>query len=160
MTLAQDLLTTWLEPDGIAPRGTVVVLPGRGESAPVYERLGRRLSGEAYRVQVAPAPAESADRARAAVLDALETSDPGLPRVVLGVDAGCIALHASDLAVALVALDARVRLHGPVGNRTLPVSELHVRADVDPTRDNVLAPGELITHLEVPLTDARSALVE
>lgn len=86
----------------------------------------------------------------------------GTPRThaVLGVDAGCIALHASDLAVALVALDARVRLHGPDGTRTLPVSELHVRADVDPTRDNVLAAGELITHLEVPLTDARSGYLK
>ena len=69
---------------------------------------------------------------------------------VLGVDAGCIAVHASDLAVALVALDARVRLQGPDGVRTVPVGELHVRADDDPSRDNVLAPGELLTHLEVP----------
>ena len=79
---------------------------------------------------------------------------------VLGVDAGCIALHASDLAVALVALDARVRLQGPEGTRTLPVAEMHVRADDDPARDNVLAPGEMVTHLEVPLPDARSGYLK
>ncbi|RYB92036.1 xanthine dehydrogenase family protein subunit M [Nocardioides oleivorans] len=79
---------------------------------------------------------------------------------VLGVDAGCIAVHASDLAVALVALDARVRLHGPDGDRTIPVAELHVRADDDPARDNVLRPGELVTHLEVPLPDARSGYLK
>ena len=79
---------------------------------------------------------------------------------VLGVDAGCIAVHASDLAVALVTLDARVRLHGPDGQRVLPVAELHVRADDDPARDNVLAPGELITHLEIPVPDARSGYLK
>lgn len=79
---------------------------------------------------------------------------------VLGVDAGCIAVHASDLAVALVALHAQVRLHGPDGDRSLPIAELHVRADVDPARDNVLAAGELITHLEVPLPHARSGYLK
>lgn len=79
---------------------------------------------------------------------------------VLGVDAGCIAVHASDLAVALVALDARVRLRSPDGTRRVPVAELHVRADDDPARDNVLAPGEMITHLEVPLPDARSGYLK
>lgn len=79
---------------------------------------------------------------------------------VLGVDAGCIAVHASDLAVALVALGARVRLFGPEGERTLPVAELHVRADVDPTRDNALTAGELITHLEIPVPEARSGYLK
>lgn len=79
---------------------------------------------------------------------------------VLGVDAGCIALHASDLAVALVALDARVRLQGPDGTRTVPVAELHVRADDDPARDNVLAAGELVTHLEIPVPDARTGYLK
>ncbi|WP_416957975.1 FAD binding domain-containing protein [Nocardioides sp. T5] len=79
---------------------------------------------------------------------------------VLGVNAGCIALHASDLAVALVALDAQVRLHGPGGRRTIPVTDLHVRADDDPSRDNVLGAGELITHLEIPLPDARSGYLK
>ena len=79
---------------------------------------------------------------------------------VLGVDAGCIAVHASDLAVALVALDARVRIRGAEGTRTIPVAQLHVRADDDPTRDNVLVAGELITHVEIPVPDARSGYLK
>lgn len=79
---------------------------------------------------------------------------------VLGVDAGCVALHPSDLAVALVALDARVRLHGPDGTRTVAVAELHVRADDDPSRDNVLGAGELVTHLEIPVPDARTGYLK
>lgn len=79
---------------------------------------------------------------------------------VLGVDAGCIAVHASDLAVALVALDARVRIHGADGSRTIAVAELHVRADADPSRDNVVGAGELITHLEIPVPDARSGYLK
>ncbi len=79
---------------------------------------------------------------------------------VLGVDAGCISAHPSDLAVALVALDARVRLLGPDGTRTVPVTDLHVRADDDPARDNTLRAGELLTHLEVPLPDARTGYLK
>ncbi|MBS2938339.1 FAD binding domain-containing protein [Nocardioides sp. J2M5] len=79
---------------------------------------------------------------------------------VLGVDAGCISVHPSDLAVALVALDARVRLHGPDGARTVPVTDLHVRADEDPTRDNTLRAGEVLTHLEIPVPDARTGYLK
>ena len=38
------------------------------------------------------------------------------------------------------------------------VAQLHVRADQDPSRDNVLAAGELITHLEIPVTDLAHAM--
>lgn len=79
---------------------------------------------------------------------------------VLGVDAGCISAHPSDLAVALVALDARVRVLGADGTRAVPVTALHVRADDDPSRDNVLGAGELLTHLEVPLPDARTGYLK
>jgi hypothetical protein len=48
MTLAdQDVpVLAWNEPDGLVARGTVVVLPGRGELPTVYEPFGRRLAGE------------------------------------------------------------------------------------------------------------------
>jgi hypothetical protein len=35
-------VASWLEPDGIAPRGTLVVIPGRGEQPALYTRFGRR----------------------------------------------------------------------------------------------------------------------
>lgn len=53
MTLAdQDVpVAAWNEPDGLISRGTVVVIPGRGELPTVYERFGRRLASDAYRVR-------------------------------------------------------------------------------------------------------------
>src|SRR3982751_1062463 len=44
---------------------------------------------------------------------------------VLGTSEHCIAAHASDLAVALVALDASVQVHGQPGSRTVALSEFH-----------------------------------
>src|ERR1700722_14872199 len=48
----------WDEPEGLNPRGTVIVLPGRGEQPAVYERFGRRISADAYRVRAVASPAE------------------------------------------------------------------------------------------------------
>src|ERR687893_1144159 len=44
---------------------------------------------------------------------------------VLGTSENCIAAHASDLAVALVALDAAVEIRGAGGHRTVPLSDFH-----------------------------------
>jgi xanthine dehydrogenase YagS FAD-binding subunit len=62
----------------------------------------------------------------------------------------CVATHPSDMAVALVALDAVVRVLGPGGERAVPVGELHRLPGEDPSRDTVLAHGELITAIELP----------
>ncbi|MET9189263.1 hypothetical protein ABZX63_28995, partial [Streptomyces tendae] len=43
-------------PQGLRTRGTVVVVPGRGESHATYNRFGRRLAADAYRVRVVNAP--------------------------------------------------------------------------------------------------------
>ncbi|MFC9839593.1 hypothetical protein ACFVKB_38275 [Rhodococcus sp. NPDC127530] len=42
----------WDEPTGLHPRGTLAVIPGRGESADVYRRFAARISADAYRVTV------------------------------------------------------------------------------------------------------------
>ena len=34
----------WAEPDGLAPRGTLIVIGGRGEAPALYERFGRRIA--------------------------------------------------------------------------------------------------------------------
>ncbi|MFC1415758.1 alpha/beta hydrolase [Streptacidiphilus cavernicola] len=47
---------SWYPPESLAQRGTVVLLPGRGEHPGVYERLGRRLSADAYAVHVLETP--------------------------------------------------------------------------------------------------------
>lgn len=69
---------------------------------------------------------------------------------VLGASPHCVATHPSDMAVALAALDAVVRVHGPDGERTIPVVELHRLPGDDPARDTVLEHGELITAVDLP----------
>jgi xanthine dehydrogenase YagS FAD-binding subunit len=62
----------------------------------------------------------------------------------------CIATHPSDMAVALAALNARVQLEGPHGDRQLPFTELHRLPGDDPSRDTGLEHGELITAIDLP----------
>ncbi|TCK24519.1 FAD binding domain-containing protein [Pseudonocardia endophytica] len=70
---------------------------------------------------------------------------------ILGADgSACVATHPSDMAVALLALDARVHVLGPDGERTIPLADLHRLPGDDPTRDTVLEHGELITAVDVP----------
>lgn len=62
----------------------------------------------------------------------------------------CVATHPSDMAVAMVALDAVVQVVGPDGERAIPIAELHRLPGDDPSRDTTLRHGELITALELP----------
>lgn len=65
-------------------------------------------------------------------------------------DVACVATHPSDMAVALVALDAQVHVLGPEGERTVPVTQLHRLPGDDPSRDTHLAHGELVTAVDLP----------
>ncbi|MCW2861716.1 MAG: molybdopterin dehydrogenase [Actinoallomurus sp.] len=69
---------------------------------------------------------------------------------VFGHSEHCVATHPSDMAVALAALDARVHVTGPAGDRVVPMPGLHRLPDGEPERDTVLAAGELITAVELP----------
>ncbi|HEX3973818.1 MAG TPA: xanthine dehydrogenase family protein subunit M, partial [Stellaceae bacterium] len=69
---------------------------------------------------------------------------------ILGVSDHCIATHASDLAVALVALDAVVVTARVGGGRRIPLEEFHLLPGETPERETVLEPGELIVAVEVP----------
>lgn len=69
---------------------------------------------------------------------------------IFGTSDHCIATHASDLAVALVALDAVVRLRGRDGERRLPVEDLYLLPGDTPQLEHALMPGELIVAVEVP----------
>jgi len=62
----------------------------------------------------------------------------------------CYVVHPSDTAPALVAFEASVRVAGPRGKRTISVAELYVPPEVDPTRETVLAPGEVVTEIVLP----------
>ena len=92
MTLAdQDIpVIAWNEPDGLIPRGTVVVIPGRGELPAVYERFGRRLAGDAYRVRAVADPAVDAELARGQLSGLLADSSLPAPRVLAGSDTGAL----------------------------------------------------------------------
>jgi xanthine dehydrogenase YagS FAD-binding subunit len=63
---------------------------------------------------------------------------------ILGASEQCIAVHASDMAVALVLLDAVVDVQGPGGARSIPARDLHRLPGDEPERDTVLEHGELI----------------
>jgi xanthine dehydrogenase YagS FAD-binding subunit len=69
---------------------------------------------------------------------------------VLGTSPMCIATHPSDMCVALAALDAVVHVEGTQGARSLPLHALHRLPEDHPERETVLAPGELITAIELP----------
>ncbi|AGZ45215.1 FAD binding domain-containing protein [Actinoplanes friuliensis] len=69
---------------------------------------------------------------------------------ILGASEHCVATHPSDMAVALVALDAIVQITGPDGDRSLPLTELHRLPGDTPHLDTVLTAGELITAVDVP----------
>ena len=68
--------------------------------------------------------------------------------------ANCFIVHPSDIAPALVSLDAAVKTAGPGGARRLPVSKLHMSPEKDPTRETVLEAGELITEVYLPAPPA------
>jgi len=69
---------------------------------------------------------------------------------VLGTSASCIATHPSDMCVALVALDAVVHTHGDAGDRAIPIADFHTLPGAHPEIESALAPGELVTHVEIP----------
>ena len=69
---------------------------------------------------------------------------------ILGTSDHCVATHPSDLAVALVALDATMRVRGPQGERSFLVEELYRLPGDTPHLEHALLPGELIVEVRVP----------
>ncbi|KOV74045.1 MULTISPECIES: FAD binding domain-containing protein [unclassified Streptomyces] len=81
---------------------------------------------------------------------------------ILGTSDHCIALHASDVAVPLVALDAIVHTQGADGTRSIPLTQFYLPPGDTPHVENVLLHGELITAIEIPLlpTTAQSHYIK
>ena len=69
---------------------------------------------------------------------------------VLGTSDQCVATHPSDLAVALVALDAVVVVRSRGGDRRIPIAGFFLEPGNTPDREHDLRPGELIVAVEVP----------
>jgi xanthine dehydrogenase YagS FAD-binding subunit len=76
----------------------------------------------------------------------------GITRIhaILGASDKCIATHPSDMAVALAALEAKVQVTGPKGQRTIPMAEFHRLPGDTPQIDTNLQHGELITAIDLP----------
>jgi xanthine dehydrogenase YagS FAD-binding subunit len=69
---------------------------------------------------------------------------------ILGASEHCIAVHPSDMCVALAALDARVLATGPGGERSIPFAEFHRLPGDRPDVDTNLRGDEIITAVELP----------
>jgi xanthine dehydrogenase YagS FAD-binding subunit len=63
---------------------------------------------------------------------------------------GCYSVHASDLAPPLIALEARVCLAGPSGERSLPLEQFVTGPEHQVRRENVLADAEVLTEVQLP----------
>lgn len=73
----------------------------------------------------------------------------GRYNAIFGASDACVAVHPSDLCVALAALDAAVVVHGRDGVRRIGFADFHRLPGDEPERDTHLAPDELITAIEI-----------
>ncbi len=71
---------------------------------------------------------------------------------VLGGSRDCICVHPSDMAVALLAVDAIVRTRGPRGERAIPIAAFHALPGDTPQIETVLEHGELIVAVDIPIS--------
>src|SRR5262249_55752257 len=76
----------------------------------------------------------------------------GLNRMhaILGTSEACIATHPSDMCVALAALEAKVHVTGPRGERAIAFADFHRLPGDTPERDTNLAHDEIVTAVELP----------
>ncbi len=72
---------------------------------------------------------------------------------VIGTSEQCICSHPSDLATALLTVDAVVHTRGRAGARSIPLEELYVLPGTRPDIETVLQPGELIESIELAASD-------
>jgi xanthine dehydrogenase YagS FAD-binding subunit len=71
----------------------------------------------------------------------------------------CCCIHPSATATALTAYDASIEIFGPKGRRKIGIADLFVKPTEDATRENALAPGEIVEAVAIPApaAGARSA---
>ncbi|MFD4637057.1 alpha/beta hydrolase [Lentzea sp. NPDC058436] len=126
----------WDEPPGLAARGTVILLTGRGETARTYQRFGRRIATDAYRVRVVETDLDDLVTTRKQVEALLADDDLPAPRVLAGSDTGAsFASQLADLADGVVLAGLALPDSTPV---TGWQSELDARSAC-PTHQRVLS---------------------
>ena len=118
VTIERATAASWVEPDGVAPRGTLIVIPGRGEGPELYERFGRRIAADAYRVQVVSDPVADPALTTSQVL---AITAEVRPYVLVGSDTG--ALFAAGLVASgqVADVDAVVLAALPTAEAEPPV---------------------------------------
>lgn len=75
---------------------------------------------------------------------------------ILGTSEQCIATNPSDMNVALMALEATIHIQGPSGERQVAINDFFVLPGSTPHIENVLKPGDLITHVSIKSLPAGS----
>lgn len=75
---------------------------------------------------------------------------------IFGWSEDCVAVHPSDMAVALAALDATVRVTGPEGERSIAFSEFHRLPGDKPENDTNLKRGEMIVAIDLPPSEFKT----
>jgi alpha-beta hydrolase superfamily lysophospholipase len=114
---------SWDEPPGLAARGAVIVAAGRGEQASAYERFGRRISADGYRVRVLDDVTVDVQASLAAVGKLLVDDAVTGPTTLVGTDTG--ALFATTLAARQApGLDAVVLVGLPAASRPADASSV------------------------------------
>lgn len=78
---------------------------------------------------------------------------------ILGTSDSCIATNPSDMSVALMALEATIVIKGPGGDREVAINDFFLLPGSTPHIENVLKPGDLITHVVVKPMPAGSRSV-
>jgi xanthine dehydrogenase YagS FAD-binding subunit len=78
---------------------------------------------------------------------------------ILGASKDCIATNPSDMNVALTALEAVIHIKGTKGERDVDIGDFFVVPGSTPHRENLLEPGDLITHITLPAPRADSKQV-
>lgn len=81
---------------------------------------------------------------------------------ILGNEGPAYFVSPSSLAPALIALDAKITLHGPSGPRQIPVQELFVIPKSEDEREHSIRPNEILTEISIPASarEWRSATYE
>jgi xanthine dehydrogenase YagS FAD-binding subunit len=69
---------------------------------------------------------------------------------IVGTSEHCIATHPSDMAVAMMALEAVVHLSGQNGERSVPLAQFYSLPGSTPDKENTMRAGEIITHVTLP----------
>jgi pimeloyl-ACP methyl ester carboxylesterase len=140
------------EPEGIGARGTLVLIPGRGEQPGVYRRSGQRFANDAYRVHVVGDPTLDAARTKDQIARTIDRAVAPGPVVLIGSDTGSLLAALLVAKQRLTGVDALILAGLPSPETNTPAArswdeELDARTTCPTHRgrisDALVTPGAL-----------------